>query len=102
MAEVLIEQEQAELAAAKAEVKRVVSIIQNDIRRARMNQQYHLDAATDANGKRRGSIRTADFSDLVSNVRSFARRQPTTFIGITALAGFAARILKCSLQHGSP
>jgi ElaB/YqjD/DUF883 family membrane-anchored ribosome-binding protein len=43
------------------------------------------------------SIRTGDFSDLVRNARSFARRQPTAFLGIAALAGFAAvRFLKSS------
>jgi len=41
------------------------------------------------------SIRTGDFNDLVKNAQSFARRQPTAFLGIAALAGFAAvRFLK--------
>lgn len=43
------------------------------------------------------SIRTGDFHDLVRNAQSFARRQPTAFLGIAALAGFAAvRFLKSS------
>jgi ElaB/YqjD/DUF883 family membrane-anchored ribosome-binding protein len=43
------------------------------------------------------SIRTGDFNDLVKNAQSFARRQPTAFLGIAALAGFVAvRILKSS------
>jgi ElaB/YqjD/DUF883 family membrane-anchored ribosome-binding protein len=43
------------------------------------------------------SIRTGDFNDLLKNAQSFARRQPTAFLGIAALAGFAAvRILKSS------
>lgn len=43
------------------------------------------------------SIRTGDFNDLVQNAQSFARRQPTAFLGIAALAGFAAvRFLKSS------
>jgi ElaB/YqjD/DUF883 family membrane-anchored ribosome-binding protein len=43
------------------------------------------------------SIRTGDFNDLVKNAQSFARRQPTAFLGIAALAGFAAvRFLKSS------
>jgi ElaB/YqjD/DUF883 family membrane-anchored ribosome-binding protein len=43
------------------------------------------------------SIRSGEFSDLVRNAQSFARRQPTAFLGIAALAGFAAvRFLKSS------
>jgi len=43
------------------------------------------------------SIRTGDFNDLVRSAQSFARRQPTAFLGIAALAGFAAvRFLKSS------
>lgn len=43
------------------------------------------------------SIRTGDFNDLVSNAQSFARRQPTAFLGMAVLAGFAAvRLLKSS------
>jgi ElaB/YqjD/DUF883 family membrane-anchored ribosome-binding protein len=43
------------------------------------------------------SIRSGDFHDLVRNTQSFARRQPTAFLGIAALAGFAVvRFLKSS------
>jgi hypothetical protein len=57
-----------------------------------------------------GSMRTADFKASIRNVRSFARRQPTAFLGITALAGFAAvSVLRSSSclglsgsSHGSP
>jgi len=43
------------------------------------------------------SIRTGDVGDLVRNAQSFARRQPTAFVAIAALAGFAAvRFLKSS------
>ena len=43
------------------------------------------------------SIRTGDFNDLVSTAQSFARRQPTAFLGMAVLAGFAAvRFLKSS------
>jgi hypothetical protein len=57
-----------------------------------------------------GSIRMGDFKNLVRNAQSFARRQPTAFVGLTALAGFAAvRFLKSSSSavvsarpHGSP
>jgi hypothetical protein len=44
-----------------------------------------------------GSIRTAGLNDLVLNAQSFVRRQPTTSLGIAALAGFAfVRFLKIS------
>ena len=43
------------------------------------------------------SIRTGDVSELIRNAQSFARRQPTTFVAIAALAGFAAvRFLRSS------
>ena len=48
-----------------------------------------------------GSIRTGDLNDLVRSARAFARRQPTAFVGIAALAGFAAvRFLKSSSSRG--
>ena len=40
-------------------------------------------------------IKTGNFSDLVSGAQSFARRQPTAFLGLAVLAGFGAvRFLK--------
>jgi ElaB/YqjD/DUF883 family membrane-anchored ribosome-binding protein len=43
------------------------------------------------------SIKNGDFNDLVRSAQDFARRQPTAFLGIAALAGFAAvRFLKSS------
>jgi hypothetical protein len=49
-----------------------------------------------------GSIRAGDFNDLVHSARAFARRQPTAFVGIAALAGFAAvRFLKSSSSRGA-
>jgi hypothetical protein len=43
------------------------------------------------------SLRTGDFNDLLENAQTFARRQPTAFLGIAALAGFAVvRFLKSS------
>jgi hypothetical protein len=45
------------------------------------------------------SIRSGDFHDLVRNAQSFARRQPTAFLGIAALTGFAVvRFLKSSSE----
>lgn len=43
------------------------------------------------------SLRTGDFNDLIEGAQTFARRQPTAFLGLAALAGFAAvRFLKSS------
>lgn len=46
-------------------------------------------------------IKTGDISDLVRGAQSFARRQPTAFLGLAVLAGFGAvRFLKSS-AHSS-
>jgi gas vesicle protein len=43
------------------------------------------------------SLRSGNFTDLVRGAQSFARRQPTAFLGISVLAGFAiVRFLKSS------
>jgi len=43
------------------------------------------------------SLRHRDIGELLNGVQDFARRQPTAFLGISALAGFAAvRFLKSS------
>lgn len=43
------------------------------------------------------SIRSGNFNDLVKGAQSFARRQPTAFLGIAVLAGFGVvRFLKSS------
>ena len=48
------------------------------------------------------SIKTGDFKDLIENAQTFARRQPTAFLGLAALAGFmAVRFLKSSSGTGS-
>jgi gas vesicle protein len=48
------------------------------------------------------SIRTGDINDLVSSAQTFARRQPTAFLGMAVLAGFAAvRFLKSSSDASS-
>ncbi|MGY3604391.1 MULTISPECIES: YtxH domain-containing protein [unclassified Bradyrhizobium] len=46
------------------------------------------------------SLKNGDFDDLLRNARTFARRQPTAFLGIAALAGFGmVRFLKSSAEH---
>lgn len=58
--------------------------------------KYIRKAATQVEGFS-DSIRTGDFNDLIRSAQSFARRQPTAFLGLAALAGFAAvRFLKSS------
>ena len=43
------------------------------------------------------TIRTGNFNDLVKGAQSFARRQPTAFLGMAVLAGFGVvRFLKSS------
>lgn len=43
------------------------------------------------------TIKTGNFNDLVRGAQSFARRQPTAFLGIAVLAGFGVvRFLKSS------
>jgi gas vesicle protein len=45
------------------------------------------------------TIRTGNFKDLVRGAQSFARRQPTAFLGTAVLAGFGAvRFLKSSAE----
>lgn len=48
------------------------------------------------------TIRTGSFNDLLRNAQSFARRQPTAFLGIAVLAGFGVvRFLKSSSDQDS-
>jgi hypothetical protein len=49
------------------------------------------------------TIRTGSFNDLLRNAQSFARRQPTAFLGIAVLAGFGVvRFLKSSSEGATP
>lgn len=48
VAEVLTEQEAAERERQKREVKQIITVIQSDMKRARQNQQDHLEAAATA------------------------------------------------------
>jgi gas vesicle protein len=46
-------------------------------------------------------IRTGNFNDLMQEAQSFARRQPTAFLGMAVLTGFGAvRFMKSSSQSG--
>jgi len=48
------------------------------------------------------SIKTGDFNDLVRGAQSFARRQPTAFLGMAVLAGFGmVRFLKSSANDSA-
>jgi hypothetical protein len=59
-------------------------------------------AAEQVDGVSEG-IRNGNLNDLVRNAQSFARRQPTAFLGIAVLAGFGVvRFLKSSAETTSP
>jgi hypothetical protein len=48
------------------------------------------------------TIRIGSFNDLLRNAQSFARRQPTAFLGIAVLAGFGVvRFLKSSSEEST-
>jgi hypothetical protein len=56
----------------------------------------HIEGVSD-------QIKTGNFGDLVSGAQSFARRQPTAFLGLAVLAGFGAvRFLKSSAHSSAP
>ena len=47
-------------------------------------------------------VRRGDLNDFVEGARSFARRQPTAFLGLTFLAGFGlVRLLRSSSTDGT-
>lgn len=63
---------------------------------------YIRKAADQVDGVSEG-IRKGNLNDLVQSAQSFARRQPTAFLGIAVLAGFGVvRFLKSSAESNSP
>lgn len=67
-----------------------------------MAGSYIRKAADQVDGVSEG-IRNGNFNDLVRSAQSFARRQPTAFLGIAVLAGFGVvRFLKSSSETGAP
>lgn len=62
---------------------------------------YIRKAAQQVDGVSQG-IRSGNLNDLVRSAQSFARRQPTAFLGIAVLAGFGVvRFLKSSAENDS-
>ena len=62
---------------------------------------YIRKAADQVDGVSEG-IRNGNLNDLVRKAQSFARRQPTAFLGIAVLAGFGVvRFLKSSAENNS-
>jgi hypothetical protein len=62
---------------------------------------YIRKAAEQVDGVSEG-IRNGNLNDLVRSAQTFARRQPTAFLGIAVLAGFGVvRFLKSSAENGS-
>ena len=74
-------------------VRRAASEFEGEVPQAAQYIRYaadQMDSVSDA-------FRRRDVGQMISDVQSFARRQPTAFIGVTFLAGFAAmRFLKSS------
>ena len=74
-------------------VRRAASEFEGEVPQAAQYIRYaadQMDSVSDA-------FRSRDIGRMISDVQSFARRQPTAFIGVTFLAGFAAmRFLKSS------
>ena len=63
--------------------------------------RYIRKAAEQVDGVSEG-IRNGNLNDLVRSAQTFARRQPTAFLGIAVLAGFGVvRFLKSSAENGS-
>lgn len=62
-----------------------------------------FDRAADTVSELANSLETGDPRAMMDNVRAFARRQPGAFLGMTALAGFAAaRFLTAGGPPASP
>jgi len=61
-----------------------------------------IDSAADYVEGAAGKVRDGSFGDLVEGATDFAKRQPTAFLGLSVLAGFAAvRFLKTSGEPSS-
>lgn len=57
----------------------------------------------DAANRFSATMKHKDVDDLISMAEDFARRQPAAFVGMAALAGFAAsRFLRASATHRPP
>jgi hypothetical protein len=77
-------------------IRRAASEFDNDLPIA---GTYIRKAASQVEGVA-DKLRTGNFSDLVQGAQSFARRQPTAFLGLAVLAGFGVvRFLKSSADN---
>jgi hypothetical protein len=62
----------------------------------------YIRSAADQMQTMADSVRRRDVGQMLSDVKSFARRQPTAFLGASFLAGFVAiRFLRSSSRNGS-
>ena len=62
----------------------------------------YIRSAADQMQAMADSLRRRDVGQMLSDVKAFARRQPTAFLGASFLAGFAAiRFLRSSSRDGS-
>jgi len=79
-------------------VRNAAGSFDNQIPQAGEYIRYAADHMADMSD----ALRRRDVRQLVSGVETFARQQPTAFLGLTFLAGFAAvRFLRSSTQGGS-
>ena len=79
-------------------VRNAAGSFDNQIPQAGEYIRYAADHMADMSD----ALRRRDVRQLVSGVETFARQQPTAFLGLTFLAGFAAvRFLRSSTQGAS-
>lgn len=63
----------------------------------------YIRSAADQMETMSDALRRRDIGQMLSDVQSFARRQPSAFLGASFLAGFAmVRFLRSSASSGSP
>jgi hypothetical protein len=83
------------------EIAEAVRRAANEFRQIPQASHYMLMAADQIDSVSE-SVRRRDINQMFGDVQNFARRQPTAFIGLTALAGFAlVRFLKSSAAGSS-
>lgn len=63
---------------------------------------HYIRSAADQMQTMSDSLRRRDISQMMADVQSFARRQPTAFLGLSFLAGFAAIRFLRSGAPGAP
>ena len=79
-------------------VRRAAGAFEGEVPQAAQYIRYAADQMESLSD----SFRRRDLSQMMSDVQSFARRQPTAFLGLSFVAGFAAiRFLRSGASNGS-